>query len=79
VLSIDKAGRIFLGAGNELALPEISKKLESVMATRPVEEQKLYIRGDTTISYGKIMEVIGEAHRAGIHQVGLISEPLDTK
>lgn len=75
VLSIDKAGDVFLGAGNKLAIDEISLKVGAVMKERPENDRKIYIKADTEIPYGRIMEVMGKLHQGGIHQIGLISAP----
>ena len=75
VLSIDKSGDVFLGAGNKVELDEIPAKVGAVMQSRPEEERKIYIRADTDIPYGRIMEVMGKLHEGGIHQIGLISAP----
>jgi biopolymer transport protein TolR len=75
VLSIDKAGDIFLGAGNKVALDEIGAKVGAVMKERRENDRKIYIKADTEIPYGRIMEVMGRLHQGGIHQIGLISAP----
>ncbi|NDC36683.1 MAG: protein TolR [Proteobacteria bacterium] len=77
VLSIDKVGDVFLGAGNKLTLDEIPAKVGAVMKERPEAERKIYIKADTEIPYGRIMEVMGRLHQGGIHQIGLISAPSD--
>jgi biopolymer transport protein TolR len=75
VLSIDKAGDIFLGAGNKVALDEIGAKVGAVMKERRENDRKIYIKADTEIPYGRIMEMMGRLHQGGIHQIGLISAP----
>lgn len=75
VLSIDKAGDVFLGAGNKVALDEIAAKVGAVMKERQESDRKIYIKADTEIPYGRIMEVMGRLHQGGIHQIGLISAP----
>jgi biopolymer transport protein TolR len=73
VLSVDKAGRAFLGANNEVALADLGVKAKAIMETRPEGERKIYIKGDTGANYGDIMNVMGKLHEAGIYQIGLIS------
>ena len=36
--------------------------------------QRLYIRGDATVAYGTVMEVMGTLSGAGYAQIGLITE-----
>lgn len=77
VLSIDKAGEVFLGAGNKVALPDIPAKVRAVLAQRDPENQKIYIKADTALHYGRVMEVMGQLHAGGVTQIGLVSAAPD--
>ena len=37
-------------------------------------DERLYVRGDATVAYGTIMEVMGALSAAGYGQIGLITE-----
>jgi biopolymer transport protein TolR len=73
VISIDKAGEIYLGAGNKVAVPEIAAKVRAIFENRPEGDRKIYIKGDSQLGYGRIMEVMGALHEGGITQIGLVS------
>ena len=73
VISIDKAGGIYLGAANKVELPELAEKVKAVFANRPENERKIYIKGDTSLGYGRVMEVMAALHAGGITQIGLVS------
>lgn len=75
VLSISKEGDVFLGAGNKVDLENFDKKIKAVMEARPESERKVYIKADTELEYGRIMEVMSMLHAAGIFQIGLVSAP----
>jgi len=75
VISVDKAGQIYIGEGNMITLDLIGKKVGAVLDTRPESDRKVFIKGDSGLSYGRIMEVMGKLHEGGITQVGLISAP----
>lgn len=75
VLSVDKDGRVFLGAGNEIQPEELSEKMKAIMETRRDEDRKIYIKADNDLAYGHIMMVMGKLHQAGIEQIGLVSAP----
>jgi biopolymer transport protein TolR len=79
VLSIDKEGAVYLGSGNKVELDELAKKVNAIMENRPEPERKIYIKGDTGLSYGVIMQVMARLHEGGIHQIGLVSAPPDDK
>ena len=73
VISIDKGGTIFLGAGNKVEVDALSAKVKAIMENRPESERKVYIKGDTALDYGRIMEVMAQLHEGGITQIGLVS------
>jgi len=79
VVSLDKAGTVFLGAGNKVELPELAEKIKAVFANRPENERKVYIKGDSALGYGRIMEVMAALHAGGITQIGLVSASPDGK
>lgn len=74
VISIDNQGRVFVGAGNEVQVPELGKKIKAILENKPKAENKVYIKGDTAINYGRIMEVMSALHQGGVSQIGLVSE-----
>ncbi|MBX7144762.1 MAG: protein TolR [Oligoflexia bacterium] len=75
VLSVDKEGNVYLGAGNKVDLETMPAKVKAIMDTRDEAERKIYIKADTALQYGRIMEVMGRLHEAGITQIGLVSAP----
>lgn len=77
VLSVDKSGALYLGAGNRVELKDLGRKVAAVLEKRPPEERKIYIKGDAGLSYGVIMQVMGKLHEGGIHQIGLVSAPAE--
>jgi biopolymer transport protein TolR len=81
VLSIDKAGALYLGGSkdNRIEPEALGKKVQAIMAARKEEERKIYIQADTALPYGSIMEVMAKLHDAGIYQIGLVSAAVTEK
>jgi biopolymer transport protein TolR len=85
VLSIDQNGAVYLGSGNKLDLETLGTKVKAVLDQRArttgtsEAEQKVYVKADTGLRYGLIMDVMGRLHEAGITQIGLVSAPADRK
>jgi biopolymer transport protein TolR len=77
VLSIDKQGDIYLGKENKIELEAVSEKISAIMKVKPEAEQKVYIKADTDLDYGRVMQVMGKLHQGGITQIGLVSEMPD--
>jgi biopolymer transport protein TolR len=38
-------------------------------------DTRIYVRGDRTINYGRVLEIMGRLSGAGFSKVALISEP----
>lgn len=73
VISLDKGGAVFLGAGNRVEVPQLAEKVKAIFANKPENERKIYIKGDASLGYGRIMEVMAALHAGGITQIGLVS------
>lgn len=60
--------------------PVTLETLIAAVATRAAEgtDERLYVRGDASVAYGAIMEVMGALSAAGYGQIGLITEKKDT-
>lgn len=74
VLSIDSQGKIYLGSENEVSLADLPKKIQAVLASKKDSENKVYIKGDTTINYGRVIEIMAMLKEGGVEQIGLVSE-----
>ena len=60
---------------NTLKLPELSKKLAAVSGEK--KDTRIFVRGDKTIDYGKVMEVFGAIKAAGYKNIALVSETIN--
>lgn len=72
VVSIDKDGKVFLGE-EEIANDEALLAQLTTLANAD-KEQVVLVRGDRTIPYGRIMEIMGQVSNAGFLKVSLIAE-----
>jgi biopolymer transport protein TolR len=73
-LVVDRSGRAFLN-DQPLALPELARSLAQTAATRPDTEVQL--RADAAVPYGRIVEVMGLAQKAGLNRIGFVADPVD--
>ncbi len=71
-ITLDKNGDVFLSE-------TLIKKGALISILKPMmegdEERRIYLRADQSISYGRIMEVLGLLNDAGFRKVALISKP----
>ncbi len=73
VVSIDKVGKIFIGAGNEVPTAGLGERLNGILSRR--EDKRVFIRADKRVPYGSVMGVMASMRRSGISKIGLITEP----
>ena len=71
-LVVDKAGQAFLN-DKPLALPELARQLAQTARQHPDTEVQL--RADEAVPYGKVVEVMGVAQKAGLSRFGCVAEP----
>jgi biopolymer transport protein ExbD/biopolymer transport protein TolR len=71
VVSIDQTGSFFIdqtAIDSDQLLPTLSSNSEND------KERRIHVRGDRTIAYGKVMEVMGLINGAGFTKVALVAE-----
>lgn len=71
-LVVDKSGQAFLN-DKPLPLKELAQKLTQTASQNPDTEVQL--RADETVPYGKVVEVMGVAQKAGLSRIGFVAEP----
>ena len=71
-LVVDRAGQAYLD-DRPLPLAEISQSLLSTAARYPDAEVQL--RADENAPYGKVIEVLGLAQKAGLNRIGFVTSP----
>ena len=72
VLSIDAQRRIYIGEA-EVPVGELEKKLAS--NAKAQADKELYLHADRDVPYGVVVDVMAAAQRAGITNVGMITDP----
>jgi biopolymer transport protein TolR len=72
VLSIDMQKRVYIGEA-EVALDELEKKLAA--NAKAQSDKEVYLHADRDVPYGVVVDVMAAAQRAGITNVGMITDP----
>jgi biopolymer transport protein TolR len=70
-VSIDGGGKVFL-QNTEIPVDELVPKLMAISENGYM--QRIFVRGDRTVDYGKVMEVMGLLNSAGFTRIGLVTE-----
>lgn len=72
-IAIDKNGGTFID-GTEVSPSELPARLEEIAGAQDGDNpRQIMLRGDTAISYGQMMRVMGELNRAGLNSVSLVT------
>ncbi|MCH8137629.1 MAG: protein TolR [Proteobacteria bacterium] len=71
VITIDGMGRVFLQE-TEIELEKLVPRLRAITANK--RDTRIFVRGDRSVFYGQVMEVMGTVNAAGFAKVALIVE-----
>ncbi len=71
-LTINSKGEVFIQE-TKIEFDNLIKKILAVSNNRT--DTRIYVRGDKTINYGRVLEVMGILSGSGFTKVALISEP----
>ena len=71
-VSINSKGEIFIQE-HQVVFEKVVPKLLAIAKNRT--DTRIYVRGDKTINYGRVLEIMGMLSGAGFAKVALISEP----
>ena len=71
-LTINSKGEVFIQE-TKIEFNNLIKKILAVSKNRT--DTRIYVRGDKTINYGRVLEVMGKLSGSGFTKDALISEP----
>ena len=71
-LTINSKGEIFIQE-NKVEYEKLISKILAVSNNRT--DTRIFVRGDKTINYGRVLEIMGMLSGSGFTKVALISEP----
>lgn len=61
--------------GNQIELGELRTRTGQILRTRP--DIPVFIRADTSLAYGRVIEVMAILQGAGVRDLGLVTDPVD--
>ncbi len=71
VVSLDKEGRLFVGA-DESSLEKLPEALAPLIRAEP--ETVVHVRADSSLDYGKVMDLLGRIGAGGVTRLSLVAE-----
>jgi biopolymer transport protein TolR len=73
---VDKSGQIFLN-DQVTSLTQLSDTLSKTAQVS--KDTEVQLRADEAVPYGKVVEVMGVAQKAGLNRIGFVAEPKSAK
>lgn len=70
ILSLNRNGELFIG-DDRVAPGDLESRLAALAAEDPT--RIVYVRGDKTITYAQLMDMLGQVNRAGFAKVSLVA------
>ncbi len=78
VVSIDGQGRLYIQE-TQIKSSDLVPRLKAITKASKKSDQRIYVRGDKKIAYGKVMDVMGMISAAGFDKVALVAEMPESK
>lgn len=81
IVSVDQYGKLFLNVSDHPQQPLSPQALMTQVAAQlAVAKQKnqtrdVYVKGDRAVDYGKVVEAMVMLQKAGVENVGLLTQP----
>ena len=70
-LVVNRQGQVFVN-DQSVDLPQLAVQLKAMAVQRPDTEVQL--RADQTVPYGRVVEVMGVAQKAGLSRIGFVAD-----
>jgi biopolymer transport protein TolR len=76
VIAVNRSGNVELN-GHEIPASQVVDKLHAIFEKR--EKKEIFIQAGKSIPYGTVATVMSQAQSAGIHRIGLVTEPKEKR
>jgi biopolymer transport protein TolR len=70
-VSITSNGKIYVQK-QEVQIKDLEAKIAAILGEK--RDTRIFVRGDRSVDYGRIMQVVGEINGAGFTKVSLVTE-----
>ena len=72
MIVLDKTGQAFLD-DKPISLSEMTLRFNQIAGQNP--ETELQLRADDAVPYGRVVELMGAAQKAGLNRLGFVANP----
>lgn len=75
-VTITRDGKVFLGS-DQIRVDDLLEKVQDMIANRV--DKTVYLKSDMRAKYETVVDVVNEIRAAGVDQLGLITEKVETR
>ena len=75
-VSVDAKGQVWLQETAMASLDELVARLQAI--TQAKADNRIFVRGDQGVNYGRVMEVMSALSSAGFEKVALVTQQQET-
>jgi biopolymer transport protein TolR len=72
ILTVTREGKVFLDEF-QVGTEGLADKIAGITGRKP--ETKVYLRADKDVPYGVVVQVMAETRKAGVSNLGMVTEP----
>jgi biopolymer transport protein TolR len=73
LVAVNKQGQLFLD-DKPVTATQLAEGLAAAAKRNP--DTEIQLRADQGVPYGRVVEVMGQAHKAGLNRIGFVAEPV---
>ncbi len=70
-ITLDRLGQVYVD-DQPLDAQAVLAALRQAAQRQP--DTEVHLRADAAVPYGRVVEVMGQAHRAGLHRIGFVAD-----
>ncbi|MDJ0921824.1 MAG: protein TolR [Henriciella sp.] len=74
-VTVDEEGKIYVQE-TEIEIEALTSQLIAI--TNEGYEERIFLRGDQNVDYGRVMEVMTQMQRAGFRNIAMVTDPKST-
>ena len=73
VISVNRTGQIYRGK-TPITEEQLFEFLRQRFTATEVQDRTIFLRADTALSYGRVVEIVNGSREAGVDRIGLMTE-----
>ncbi len=73
VITVQKDGAILVGRSRVATLEKLTPVLAQILQGR--QEKEIFLEADRDVPYGRVVQVMAAAKKAGVEKLGMVSKP----